>query len=118
LSTITKAKINLKEGIIELEGSEIFVTKQLEIFSQKIQNLNVSKLSKPDNGNEPDSDNLQSALSDDKKRRRKNATPRIVQPIALDLKQTEKRPSLKDFYKLKNPKTDMERTAVFAYYLK
>ncbi|MGA2384972.1 MAG: hypothetical protein ABSG33_00390 [Candidatus Bathyarchaeia archaeon] len=119
MSATTKAKINLKDGIIELEGSENFVTKQLDNFAQKIGNLTspFPQPPKPDT-DETGNDASQGAAVDEKRRRKKNATPRIVPPLPLDLKKTNERPSLKEFYDQKKPKTDMERATVFAYYLK
>jgi hypothetical protein len=39
MSALKKAKINLKEGTIELKGSEDFVSKQLESFQKQIQTI-------------------------------------------------------------------------------
>jgi hypothetical protein len=114
----TKAKINLKEGIIELEGSENFVIKQLDIFKDLIQNQKSPPLAKAPESSINQSESTDDQNSEEKKHRRKNASPKIVQPIALDLKKTDNRPSLQEFYSTKNPKTAMEKATVFAYYLK
>ncbi len=110
----TKAKINLKEGTIELEGSETFVTKHLEVFSKEMQSFrNTSK------NEEKQAPNAMTNFLDDKKRRRnKTSVPKLVAAIPLDFKANGDKPSLKDFYKSKSPSTDMERVTLFAYYLK
>jgi hypothetical protein len=113
--SVTKAKINLKEGTIELEGSEVFVTKQLEIFTKEMQSR------KFEMEGETETDQTKSPevqTTEGKRRKRKGVTPRIVAAIALDLKQKGDKPALKDFYKQKAPSTDMERVTVFAYYAK
>ena len=113
MSITTKAKINLKEGTVELEGSEGFVTKQLEIFAKEMKGLRIETETKPEEGKSPETQ-----TPEEKKRRRKGVIPRLVAAIALDLKQKGENPALKDFYKQKAPSTDMERVTVFAYYLK
>jgi hypothetical protein len=110
LSMVTKAKINLKEGTIELEGSEAFVTKYLETFRKEMKEFKPEM--EQDRGAEGDT-------TQGKKRRKKGApTPRIVAAIPLDLKEKGEKQALKDFYKQKAPTTDMERVTVFSYYLK
>lgn len=110
LSMVTKAKINLKEGTIELEGSEAFVTKYLETFRKEMKEFKPEI--EEDRGAESDT-------TQGKRRRKKGATtPRIVAAIALDLKEKGEKVALKDFYKQRAPTTDMERVTVFAYYLK
>jgi hypothetical protein len=113
LSSVTKAKISLKEGIIELEGSEAFVTKHLEAFKKDIARMKVASENQEHQTSDFDNQN-----SPKKKRKAKGTTPRIVQPIPLDLKQKENILGFKEFYKQKSPKSDMERVAVIAYYLK
>ena len=110
MSMVTKAKINLKEGTIELEGSEAFVTKYLETFRKEMKEFKPEM--EQDRGAE-------SGTTGGRKRRKKGAvTPRLVAAIALDLTEKGEKPALRNFYKQKAPKTDMERVTVFAYYLK
>lgn len=110
MSVVTKAKINLKEGTIELEGSEAFVIKQLETFTKEMKGFKPET----DQGRGSETDTTGSR----KRRKRVAKTPRIVAAISLDLKQKGEKPALKDFYKQKAPTTDMERVTIFAYYLK
>jgi hypothetical protein len=109
MSIVTKAKINLKEGTIELEGSEAFVTKYLEIFRKHIEEVKFPesiKTAKPVEEHEGE------------KLRRRKKTPSIITPIPLDLKESDGKPSLRAFYKEKRPQTFEEKLTVFAYYLK
>jgi hypothetical protein len=121
MSSITKAKVNLKERTIELEGSEPFVSKYLEIFQQQLMT----------NAPAPDNDptiNQIDTLSQEKNgsstsekaptKKRVIKIPQSVAPTPIDLTAKDGNPSLKDFIKEKNPRNDMERIAVFAYFLK
>jgi hypothetical protein len=111
----TKAKINLKEGTIELEGSEAFVSKYLNEFKNEVYKAKVVPMSptKPE-----------SAIKEGDKRdytkpkRRTGKISQTVVPIPLDLKGKGDKPSLREFYKQKKPKLLSESVTVFAYYLK
>ena len=106
MSVVTKAKINLKEGTIELEGSEAFVSKYIDAFRQSVKGFDVSKRGAKDT-KEPDGS---------KKKARK--APQTIAPIPIDLKESNGKPSLRTFYKEKSPLTFEEKLTVFAYYLK
>ncbi len=109
LSAITKAKINLEEGIIELEGSEAFVTKQLEIFNANFKQMK----SRADKKSSKDESETGTKTS----RKKSVKTHKTVAPIPLDLKEKGDKPDLRTLYREKNPKTHMERVTLFAYYL-
>jgi hypothetical protein len=109
----TKAKINLKEGTIELEGSEAFVSKHLEAFEKQIKT--VTPAQPPDEDTKKDFDEEPSEKPSRKKTPR---TPQIVAPLPLDLKAKNGKPGLREFFKEKNPKNQQENLTVYAYYLK
>jgi hypothetical protein len=109
----TKAKINLKEGTIELEGSEAFVSRHLEAFEKQIKTFTPSQPSEEDTkkGSEEKS-------SEKPSRKRTSRIPQTVAPIPLDLKAKDGKPALRDFFKEKNPTNQQENLTVYAYYLK
>lgn len=110
MSALTKAKINLKEGIIELEGSENFVTKYIEIFRKDMK--------QPANQAKDTATKEKNPENESKKRKKRTVkTHKAVAPIPLDLVEKSDRPALKKFYREKSPKTHMERITVFSYYL-
>lgn len=109
---VTKAKINLKEGTVELEGSEAFVSKYLEEFRKQIQGIKFSETATP-------AGEVKTHEVKEKPTKKKvGKTFQTVAPIPLDLKKKDDKPALRDFFKLKNPKNYMENLTVFAYYLK
>ncbi|MGA3059591.1 MAG: hypothetical protein ABSD92_04390 [Candidatus Bathyarchaeia archaeon] len=114
MSSTTKAKINLKEGTIELEGSEDFVIKQLESFQKQMQEV---KISKPQEDLKQENSNTKTVTPLPKKKTVK-VFPQMVAPIPLDLKAKDGKPSLREFFDEKKPKTQQEEITVFAYYLK
>jgi len=95
--SVTKAKINLKEGIIELEGSEAFVSKYLEEFRKQIQEVKspvtVTQMEK-----------VQTHEVKEKPKKKVGKTPQTVAPLSLDLKAKDDKPALRDFFKKKNPR--------------
>jgi len=107
---VTKAKIDLKEGFIELEGSEAFVSKYLELFRKEMKDIGFTS--------ESEIADVVTETQKKRKRQRTGKKPRLVAAIPLDLKEKGEKPSFRSFYKEKAPKTDMERVTVFAHYLK
>jgi hypothetical protein len=117
MSAITKAKVNLKEGTIELEGSEAFVSKQLEVFEKQYQELKKTVATSDTNENTvTDAEKTEPDAKIIKKKTPKVSQP--VTPISIDLKAKDNKPSLWDFYQLKKPQSQSERLVVFVYYLK
>jgi hypothetical protein len=113
MSGVTKAKINIKEGIIELEGSEDFVIKQLEVFGKEIN------VKKPLANHKEETPKKENAEELDKKIKRKGIkATQTINPIPLNLKGKDDEPPLRDFYMQKNPSSQWESLVIFAYYLK
>jgi hypothetical protein len=123
MSSITKAKVNLKERIIELEGSEAFVSKYLEFFQGQLTSFKQVSDDLPIANPEP-KDNKgngsNSVVSSEKQASKKRVLkpPASVAPIPIDLSAKNGNPSLKEFFHQKNPKNHMENLTVFAYFFK
>jgi hypothetical protein len=125
--------INVKEGIVELEGKESFVDRHLEkfgeIFKSAVKEAIASGLSRGV------ALKVQAAPAALPEVEQVPATPELVQkpagamakhvpkpsptipPIPVDLKAGEGKPGLREFYAEKRPSNHYEKAAVFAYYL-
>lgn len=119
MSIVTKAKITLKDGTIELEGSESFVTKELEAFQNLIKEIGKTTGNGSDSSDKPN-DNEQGKSVVDKPQPKKKIMKSLqtIIPIPLNLKGDKDRSSLRDFYKEKKPRSLTESLVVFSYYLK
>ncbi len=133
--------INVREGMVELEGKESFVDKHLEKFEEifKIavkeaitrgveQTLELKSHSaqaslpaevaqqKEDSVSidQPVTQRLKSNASATKHSARPAVT---IHPIPVDLKANESKIGLREFYAEKKPANHYEKTAVFVYYL-
>jgi len=109
LSIVTKARVNLKEGTIELEGSEAFVTKYLDAFIEEMKEFKFEP--------EMEASETEAKAEGKPRRKRVGTSPKVVAPIPLDLKEKGDRPALRSLFKEKAPKTHEEKLTVFAYYL-
>jgi hypothetical protein len=123
----TKAKIDLKAGVVELEGSEEFVRLHLEKFSAMFQvgtpHRQESELgaSAPPTPGEP--------LPVATKRKPRSKVPAVsraskgptkskrIEPARFDIHKSGSTASLEDFLKEKNPKSAGDVIAVIGYYL-
>ena len=126
-----KFKINIKEGIIEIEGSDAFVERHLEKFEEicrfAIQEVVSRKLSGIKNRDgkymleeNPDTHELtRMAPAHSIKATSKHLNrPHIpLPPIPVDLKGNHNKIGLREFYYQKRPSNYYEKTAVFVYYL-
>ena len=133
--TEAKFKIDVKQGVVELEGSETFVDKHLdkfeEIFTSAIKQTmtqgiihsitddNVSALQQ---NSEPKSNVSKLELAkanNNNNNNNKHATKQSpnLPPIPVDLKANVKKVGLREFYTEKNPSNHYENTVVFVYYL-
>jgi hypothetical protein len=124
--------INVKEGIVELEGKESFVDKHLEkfeeIFKMAVKEVITTNISGGNSAVALKAQPAQVALPQQvemtpevpKPAAVKQATPRpspTLPPIPVDLKAGESKPGLREFYAEKKPANHYEKAAVFAYYL-
>lgn len=136
--------INVKEGIVELEGKESFVDKHLEKFEEifktavkeaiasGMQQQNIAlkaQVALPQEVHEvpmqpqvPDGQAAifaaapKQAASAPAKQHAPRTSPTLP-PIPVDLKAGEGKPGLREFYAEKKPQNHYEKTAVFAYYI-
>ena len=119
--------INVKEGIVELEGKESFVDKHLEkfeeIFKAAVREAiasNINAVALKAQAALPQQVQEQPTAVQEQAPKAAKAAPRpspTVPPIPVDLKAGEGKPGLRDFYAEKKPANHYEKTAVFAYYL-
>lgn len=135
--------INVREGVVELEGKESFVDKHLEKFedifkmavkeaithgleqslqlkAQSAQAALPAELVEQKGISSPVEQPLpQTRKSNDISSGSKHASrPAItIHPMPVDLKANESKIGLRDFYAEKKPANHYEKTAVFVYYL-
>lgn len=123
--------INVKEGIVELEGKESFVDKHLEkfeeIFKAAVQEAiangmshNIALKAQPAQVALPQQvQEMPPQEQEQKQAPAKHAprTPAVIPPIPVDLKANESKPGLREFYAEKKPQNHYEKVAVFVYYL-
>ena len=127
-----KFKINIKEGVVELEGKANFVDKHLdkfeEIFKSAIRDVisrgienslttnNAPTLIQQNNEKKFDipKPELTRAYNNNKRTTKQSAS---LPPIPADLKSNETKIGLREFYREKKPTNHYEKTAVFVYYI-
>jgi hypothetical protein len=125
-----KFKINVKEGIVELEGKENFVDKHLdkfeEIFKSAIRetmsqgieyNLATNDASALPHQDIEKSFDISRPEMSKAHNNNKHTTKLSLPPIPVDLKAHENKIGLREFYAEKKPINHYEKTAVFVYYI-
>ena len=130
--TEAKFKIDVKQGTVELEGSENFVDKHLdkfeEIFTSAIKQTvtqgiihsitdhNVSALQEQNSEKKPEISKLELVKANNNNKHATKQSPSLP-PIPVDLKANENKVGLREFYAEKSPSNHYEKTVVFVYYI-
>ncbi len=133
--------INVREGMVELEGKESFVDKHLEKFEEIFKMAVKEAITRGvEQSLELKSQSAQTALPAELAQQKEvsamveqpvmqrhksngsiakhSARPAIIiHPIPVDLKANESKIGLREFYADKKPANHYEKTAVFVYYL-
>jgi hypothetical protein len=125
--------INVREGIVELEGKESFVDKHLEkfeeIFKMAVKEAITKGLQQPQSlalKEQPAAlpqevlQEVQPAEPVQQKVPNNKHAPRAaptIHPIPVDLNAGEGKPGLREFYAEKKPANHYEKAAVCVYYL-
>ncbi|HEY7507319.1 MAG TPA: hypothetical protein VH621_06895 [Nitrososphaera sp.] len=127
--------INVKEGVVELEGKESFVDRHLEKFEEIFKmamkeaitrglEQNIALKAQPAQAALPQElqhETLPAAeeVPQQKPGNGKHASRPavIIHPIPVDLKANESKTGLREFYAEKKPANHYEKAAVFVYYL-
>lgn len=125
-----KFKINVKEGVVELEGKENFVDKHLdkfeELFKSAIRetmaqgieyNLASNEASALPQRNIEKSFDISRPELSKAHNNNKHTTKQSLPPVPVDLKAKENKIGLREFYAEKKPINHYEKTAVFVYYI-
>ncbi|MFC1755196.1 hypothetical protein ACFL96_17700 [Thermoproteota archaeon] len=104
-----KAKINLKEGIFEVEGNEDFIINLLIRFENNFKNMSLTAIL-PNKKNATEKiNNIKSTINP--------GNTLNISPIPLDFKGYNDNPSLKKFYAEKSPKNSQELITLFTYFV-
>lgn len=132
--------INVREGLVELEGKESFVDKHLEkfeeIFKMAVKEAITHGLeqslalnAQPAQAGLPQGvvqhrDKTSAVIDQSLPQSQKSSSAKhaarptvTIHPIPVDLKATERKIGLRQFYADKSPANHYEKTAVFVYYL-
>lgn len=127
--------INVKEGIVELEGKESFVDKHLEKFEEIFKTAvkeairrgleqNISLKAQEAVAALPPGNQQTLEVDQLPQRQEKSSavkhSPRpsvTIHPMPVDLKAGDGKAALREFYAEKKPMNHYEKVAVFAYYL-
>ena len=125
-----KFKINIKEGLIEIEGTDTFVERHLDKFEeicksaiQEVVSRRLSGIKKSDSkymlGENPRPHSSMSIITPRAKGTSNHLNrPHLnLPPIPVDLKGNHNKIGLREFYNQKRPSNHYEKTAVFVYYL-
>ncbi|MFY9564830.1 MAG: hypothetical protein WAQ29_00620 [Nitrososphaeraceae archaeon] len=126
-----KFKINIKEGIVEIEGSDSFVERHLEKFEEicktAIQEVVARKItdSRKTKGKYlPENNHRQYEITpisthhaEKTAGKHMNRQHAPLPPIPVDLKANQNKTGLREFYNQKRPFSHYEKTVVFVYYL-
>jgi hypothetical protein len=126
-----KFKINIKEGIVEIEGSDMFVERHLEKFEEicktAIQEVVARRIADSkktkgkfifeNNPQEYDITPISTRHTEKTAGRHINRQQTPLPPIPVDLKANQNKIGLREFYNQKKPFSHYEKTAVFVYYL-
>lgn len=108
---VTKAKLNLKEQSIELEGSEEFVKKYLEEFKSKLNEQ------KQIINNSPKEMQKQKSNIPSFQRANQNKKSVDIKEEPFDLNVKQDKIALKDYMSQKKPENNFEKTAVIGDYI-
>ena len=123
--------INIKEGVVELEGKESFVDRHLEkfeeIFKMAVKEAmtrgleqNIALKAQPAQAALPQELQQETLPAAEQAPQQKPHAPRAaitIRPIPVDLKAGESKVGLREFCAEKKPANHYEKAAVFAYYL-
>jgi len=127
--------INVKEGVVELEGKESFVDRHLEkfeeIFKMAVKEAitrgleqNIALKAQPVQAALPQELQHETLTAAEEVPQQKPGNgkhaPRpavIIHPIPVDLKANKSKTGLREFYAEKKPANHYEKAAVFVYYL-
>lgn len=114
---MTKLKIDLRSGALEVEGEESFVREIYQDFKDQIKKEYIAPAEEQqfDTATETTPQKRKAKSSPAKTGGKRKESYQIVKD--LDLSDKSGKESLKDFYKKKSPTTAMQKAAVFVYYL-
>ncbi len=133
-SSEARFTINVREGIVELEGKETFVDKHLEKFEeifkaavkeainrgleQSVAAKMPPSLAAPHADIDNPSPSVEQVIRSERPQTARHAKSTvIIHPLPVDLKGSDGRPGLREFYAEKKPVNHYEKAAVFVYYL-
>ena len=117
-----KAMINLKEGLIELEGSEDFVTKRLDNFKDLANAFKDNRYPNEEKEAKIPSVSPAIPLPDKLAKKKENGGKPVraknIEPEKFDYHKDDKTESLNDFFAQKNPSSSTgDIIAVIGYYI-